>query len=115
MSQLHTLFNLLRSASEDSYISKQDIIDVLKVSEASVPVYIFELKKQFKVNVEFQKDGKRILAYRLMPESRCIEAPAERKRGRRKKEVAPKSTAPVVDEYAETLKDFSWIYSEESV
>jgi hypothetical protein len=116
MSQLYTLFNLLKAVNEGEYISKDDVISVLKVNAISIPVYVFELKKQFGVKVESQYQGKRIIGYRLAEESKSIVVPDDRKRGRKKKlEVKPK--VDVIDDYSidMLMKELGWVMQSETV
>ena len=115
MSQLYTLFNLLKAVDEGKYISKDDVMSVLKVNAISIPVYVFELKKQYGVKIETQKEGKRIIGYRLADESKSIVVSDDRKRGR-KKQLDTKPKVPTISDEGidELLKTFDWIYGDAS-
>ena len=115
MSQLYTLFNLLKAVDEGKYISKDDVMSVLKVNAISIPVYVFELKKQYGVKIETQKEGKRIIGYRLADESKSIVVSDDRKRGRKKK-LDTKPKVPTISDEGidELLKTFDWIYGDAS-
>lgn len=62
--QYFRLFNLLKGAP--SGMSKEDLGKHMGVAPVSVPVYIFELKKQFKCDIESIRTGKQVVAYKIV-------------------------------------------------
>jgi biotin operon repressor len=62
--QYFKLFMLLKGAPNG--ISKEELGIAMSVSAVSVPVYIFELKKQFKCEIESVRKGKQVVAYKLV-------------------------------------------------
>lgn len=58
------LFQLLRGAPNG--LSKEVLAEKMSIAPVSVPVYIFELKKQFKVEIESVRKGKAVIAYKLL-------------------------------------------------
>lgn len=74
--QAHNLYNLLVAAGSNG-VSRSDIATHLGVSEGSVPVYIFGLKKFFSAEIENVKNGRKVVAYKLINAS-DIEVPSHR-------------------------------------
>ena len=74
--QAHNLYNLLVAAGSAG-ISRSEISKHLGVSEGSVPVYVFGLKKFFNAKIENVKDGRKVVAYKLNNAS-DIQVPAHR-------------------------------------
>lgn len=74
--QAHSLYNLF-TASPNKTVSRDDIAKHLEVSEGSVPVYIFALRKFFKADIENIKEGRKVVAYRLV-NSDTIKVPSHR-------------------------------------
>jgi len=62
--QYHKLFMLLKGAPNG--LSKEDLGKAMGIAPVSVPVYIFELKKQFKCDIESVRQGKTVVAYKLV-------------------------------------------------
>ena len=82
------LFNLLKSAST---VSKEQIAKELGVKINSVPVYIHELKKLHKAEIETVRKGREVIAYKLVTKN--LKVPEHRKNAAG---VAPKKVAKVV-------------------
>ena len=74
--QAHNLYNLLVAAGTTG-VTRADIAVHLGVSEGSVPVYIFGLKKFFSAEIDNIKDGRKVVAYKLTNAS-DIEVPSHR-------------------------------------
>jgi len=74
--QAHNLYNLLVAAGATG-VTRADIATHLGVSEGSVPVYIFGLKKFFSAEIDNIKDGRKVVAYKLTNAS-DIEVPSHR-------------------------------------
>lgn len=74
--QAHSLYNLFTASSSKS-VSRDEIAKHLGVSEGSVPVYIFALRKFFKADIENVKDGRKVVAYRLV-NADTIKVPSHR-------------------------------------
>lgn len=65
--QLFRLSQLFKNCPTDSYVSKEDIKKALKISDASVPVYIHGLKKKHGATIENVTKGHRtVIGYRLV-------------------------------------------------
>jgi hypothetical protein len=62
--QYHKLFLLLKGAPNG--LSKEDLGKAMSIAPVSVPVYIFELKKQFKCDITSIRQGKTVVAYKLI-------------------------------------------------
>jgi hypothetical protein len=75
--QMFTLFNILKGAG-DKGVTKEKIAEVMGVKEVSVPVYLFELKKNFKAQLETVKNGRTILLYKLINADKIV-VPQHRK------------------------------------
>ena len=63
--QLFNLFNMMKAAGSKG-VTKQQVSKQLGISEGSVPVYVFGLKKYFKADYEAIKQGRQVLAYKLV-------------------------------------------------
>ena len=74
--QAHNLYNLLVAAGATG-VTRADIAMHLGVSEGSVPVYIFGLKKFFSAEIDNIKDGRKVVAYKLT-NAADIEVPSHR-------------------------------------
>ena len=66
MSKLTQNFRLYTLLQSGEAITKETIRDTLGVEMNSVPVYIFELKKHFKADIEAVRDGRKVIAYKLV-------------------------------------------------
>lgn len=75
--QLFTLFNLLKAAG-DKGVTKAQAVKALGVKENSVPVYFHSLKKQFNAEIETKKNGREVVAYKLINADK-VEVPQFRK------------------------------------
>ena len=75
--QGYTLFNMLKAAG-DKGVTKAEVAEKLGVKEGSVPIYFFGLRKFFKVEVESIKNGRAIVAYKLVNPD-VVEVPQFRK------------------------------------
>lgn len=62
--QYHKLFMLLKGAPNG--LSKEELAKAMAIAPVSVPVYVFELKKQFKCDIESVRQGKTVVAYKLI-------------------------------------------------
>lgn len=62
--QYHKMFMLLKGAPNG--LSKEDLGKHMGIAPVSVPVYIFELKKQFKCDIESVRQGKTVVAYKIV-------------------------------------------------
>jgi biotin operon repressor len=72
--QSHILFQLMKAGD---VVSKETISKTLGIVLMSVPVYIHELKKQFKAEVLSVRDGRKVIGYKLV--SKNITVPQHRK------------------------------------
>lgn len=63
--QAHNLYNFLVNAGSAG-VSRSDVAQHLGVSEGSVPVYIFGLKKFFSAEIQNVKNGRKVVGYKLM-------------------------------------------------
>jgi hypothetical protein len=72
--QSYILFQLMKAGN---VISKETISKELGIVLMSVPVYIHELKKQFKAEVISVRDGRKVIGYKLV--SKNITVPQHRK------------------------------------
>jgi hypothetical protein len=86
--QYHKLFMLLKGAPNG--MSKEDLGKAMGIAPVSVPVYIFELKKQFKCEIESIRNGKAVVAYKITNGDKA-KVP-EFRRG--SSQPAPKKVAP---------------------
>ncbi len=59
-------FRLISLLKAGDKVSKETIAKTLGVSDVSVPVYIHELKRLFKANIESVYNGRRVVAYKLI-------------------------------------------------
>jgi hypothetical protein len=89
--QMFTLFNALKAAG-DNGVSKEQLATILGVKEISVPVYLFDLKKFYKAELETVKNGRQIVSYKLINADK-INVPQHRKGAVTK--VAPKPVKTV--------------------
>lgn len=63
--QLYTLYQTMEAAGSKG-VTKQQVSKLLNISEKSVPVYMFGLKKYFKSDYEAIKNGRQVVAYKLV-------------------------------------------------
>jgi hypothetical protein len=99
--QNYRLFQLLKASTT---CKKEVIAKELNVGLVSVPVYIHELKRLFKADIESVRVGRHVVAYRL--KNKDIEVPQFRKghTHKVKKTVTATSTTPVVDKDSDITK-----------
>jgi len=62
VTQNYKLATLLQSGE---VVTVEKIIETLGISKVSVAVYIFDLRKKFKADIENVKEGNKVIAYRL--------------------------------------------------
>lgn len=62
LTQNYRLFTLMQSGE---VITKEKIQETLGVSMNSVPVYIHELKRLYKAEIEVVRDGRKVTGYKL--------------------------------------------------
>lgn len=107
--QSYRLFQLLKAGD---VVSKEVIAETLGVVLVSVPVYIHELKSQFKAEIKGVREGRKVIGYKLLstdldvPQYRrnSIHIPDSQKVKKPKKTAVVESapveavTAPVVDD-----------------
>lgn len=82
-------------------MSKEDLGIAMGIAPVSVPVYIFELKKQFKCEIESIRNGKTVVAYKIT-NSEKAKVP-EFRRG--SSQPAPKKVAPKVAADGSVVED----------
>jgi len=106
--QSYRLFQLL---STGSLVSKEQIAKELDVSLASVPVYIHELKKTFKVEVTSVREGRKILGYKVadtnkakVPQFRKNNAEYVKPEEPKKVVISDDGEVPVLDADAEITR-----------
>ena len=95
--QTFRLYELLKSGKE---ISTRVLADTLSIKDASVPVYIHEMKDQFKADIESIRDGRRVTGYKLLNAAK-IKVPEFRKNALGevpKKKVVLKGSTSLADE-----------------
>lgn len=90
--QYHKLFMLLKGAP--SGLSKEDLGKAMGIAPVSVPVYIFELKKQFKCDIESVRQGKTVVAYKIVNGDKA-KVPEFRRGSSQPVAKKPAKTAPV--------------------
>jgi biotin operon repressor len=105
-------FRLHEIMKSGEVISKEKIAKVLGVKLISVPVYIHELKSQFKAKIESVREGRKVIGYKLVLDSKALNIPQYRKNSIevQKKLVSANNTValvttdgsiPVIDKDAE--------------
>jgi hypothetical protein len=101
------LFNLMKAGGT---VSKEVIAQELGVDLVSVPVYIHELKKQFKAEIESVRDGRKVVGYKLLDKN--LDVPQFRKNSSGnapvKKPVVPldgDGSVPVLDADADITEN----------
>ena len=83
-------FRLLQLLKASETVSKETVAKELGVALASVPVYIHGLKKTFKAEISTVKDGREVIAYKLV--NKDIVVPEFRKNTAGVAPVAKKAT-----------------------
>lgn len=87
-------FKLWQVLSTGEPVTVKKLEEVLGVGQYSVPVYIHELKRVYKADIESVREGRRVTAYRL-----CNKIKVPEFRSNNAQYVAPKKpVAPVVTE-----------------
>jgi hypothetical protein len=97
--QAFILFNMLKAAG-DKGVSRTQVAKALNVKETSVPVYFFGMKKLYKAEIETVKQGRQVVAYKLLNPDEVTGVPQTRGSGKKSvtKPIAKKSkvvTKPV--------------------
>jgi predicted ArsR family transcriptional regulator len=95
--QSFRLFQLLKSGEP---VSTQVLSETLKIHVFSVPVYIHELKNQFKAEIQSVREGRKVTAYRLLNAGK-VKVPEFRKNSYGE---IPKAKKSVVSSIAEELE-----------
>lgn len=100
VTQNYRLYQLLKAGKAPSCVRKEVIAKELGVSIVSVPVYIHELKRLFKADIESVRDGREVVAYSLkndlnVPQFRRGSVKPAGEKGATK--PAKDATAPVAD------------------
>jgi biotin operon repressor len=113
VTQNYKLATLLQSGE---VVSVEKIIETLEISKVSVAVYIFDLRKKFKADIENVKDGTKVIAYRLknkidVPQYRTNNSQVEKKPVVKDEVKVVESTVdgsvPILDKEAGALDDRS--------
>ena len=94
--QLYRLSQLFKNCPADSYVSKETIRKTLKISEASVPVYIHSLKKKHGARIEnVVSQGRTVVGYRLVNQINVAQYKATPSPSKKIVAVAP---PPIIDD-----------------
>jgi hypothetical protein len=97
-SQMFVLYNLMKAAGNKG-VGKKEVAKALNVKESSVPVYFFAMKKYFKAEYDIVKQGRQIVAYKLINSDK-ISVPQFRKG----KVKVVKASNPVVTKVVKNKK-----------
>ena len=111
VTQNYKLATLLQSGE---VVTVEKIIETLGISKVSVAVYIFDLRKKFKADIENIKEGNKVIAYKLknkinVPQYRSNNNQVEPK-AKTETKVETKTndgSIPILDKEAGTLDDRS--------
>jgi predicted ArsR family transcriptional regulator len=95
--QSFRLYQLLKSGEP---VKTQVLSETLKIHVFSVPVYIHELKNQFKADIKSVREGRRVVAYQLVNADK-VKVPEFRKNSYGE---IPKAKPTVVQSIAEELE-----------
>jgi len=95
--QSFRLFQLLKSGEP---VKTQVLSETLKIHIFSVPVYIHELKNQFKAEIKSIREGRKVVAYQLTNAEK-VKVPEFRKNSYGE---VPKAKTSVVQSIAEELE-----------
>lgn len=68
--QGYMLFSLLKAAGKKG-ISRSEAAKALGVRESSVPVYFYGLRTLYGAEIEVEKQGRKVIAYRLLNADEC--------------------------------------------
>lgn len=99
-----TLYNALKAAGNTG-LTKRQIADILKVSEGSVPVYIYDLKLFYKADVENIREGRKVTGYILKNADKIV-VPENGRRGGNKVVAKPSAVAkPTIDANKDVILD----------
>jgi biotin operon repressor len=112
VTQNYKLATLLQSGE---LVTVETITETLGISKVSVAVYIFDLRKKFKADIENIKEGTKVIAYRLrnkinVPQYRTNNNQVEKKpvvKEDVKTEAVVDGSVPILDKEAGTLDDRS--------
>jgi hypothetical protein len=61
-------------------VSKSEVANALSIKENSVPVYFFGMKKLYKAEIETVKQGRQVIAYKLL-NADAVASPVPQHRG----------------------------------
>lgn len=74
--QNYKLYEVMKSGE---ILSKEKIAEILEVKLISVPVYIHELKAQFKAQITSVREGRKVVGYKMDPDAPAITVPQYRR------------------------------------
>lgn len=60
------IFVKLLADNSDRFVSRTELAKALGVSEVSVPVYLFYARKQYGLDVEVQKNGRKVVGWKFV-------------------------------------------------
>lgn len=96
--QAFKMFELMKAGEE---ITTSTIASKLDISISSVPVYIHEMKRQFKADIKSIRDGRRVTAYQLINAAK-VKVPEFRKNALG--EIPTKVKPKIITNLAEELE-----------
>lgn len=114
MSKLTQNYRLATLMETGAVVTKEQIRDTLGVDMNSVPVYIHELKRLFKADIEAIREGRKVVAYKLtnkikVPQFRANNAQfvktSTSSTSPQGNEVAKDGSVPLLDQEDESLSD----------
>jgi hypothetical protein len=105
VTQYYRVWTVLEEArKKGESVTLLKLKEVLNVKEVSIPVYIHELKKFFKAEIESIKEGNKVVGYKLLQEVNIPEYRRNNSTYVPKKEAVvkpedgqPDGTAPILD------------------
>lgn len=104
--QAFILFNMLKAAGTKG-VSKGDVAKALNVRENSVPVYFFGMKKLYNAKIETIKNGRQVVAYKLLNPNEVSGVPETRGASKGNKplvKAGPKKATKVVQTKVKATK-----------
>jgi hypothetical protein len=96
--QSFRLYQLLKSGEP---VKTQVLSETLKIHIFSVPVYIHELKNQFKAEIKSIREGRKVVAYQLIDPNHKVKVPEFRKNSYGEVPKAKKSVVASISEELE--------------
>jgi hypothetical protein len=79
--QAFILFNMLKAAGSKG-VTRDQVATALQVKETSVPVYFFGMKKLYNADIETVKNGRQVVAYKLLNPDQVTNVPQTRGAGK---------------------------------